>query len=184
MVKDASTHGFADVYDEHVWDVYGFFGYRLRSGEQAEDLTQATFERALRAWDRFDPNRASARTWLLAIARNLLVDHLRSRASGQHEPIPDGKAGEALLGHSEPIEQGLGVAPELEAALETLSERERELIALRFGGDLSGPEIAELTGLTLANVQQILSRALRRLRARLEGAAEPEPAPSGGTGGG
>src|SRR5215207_1863634 len=123
MVKDASTHGFADVYDEHIWDVYGFFGYRLRSREQAEDLTQATFERALRAWDRFDPTRATARTWLLAIAQNLLVDHFRSAGSVRHEPIPEGEAGEALLVHSEPIEQGLGIAPELEAALETLSER-------------------------------------------------------------
>ena len=48
-------------------------------------------------------------------------------------------------------------------------DRERELIALRFGGDLNGPEIAELTGLTLANVQQILSRSLRRMRAELAG---------------
>ncbi len=47
-------------------------------------------------------------------------------------------------------------------------ERERELIALRFGGELTGPEIAELTGLSLANVQQILSRSLRKIRAKLE----------------
>jgi RNA polymerase sigma-70 factor (ECF subfamily) len=45
-----------------------------------------------------------------------------------------------------------------------LSAREREIIALRFGGELAGPEIAEVTGLSLANVQQILSRSLRRMR--------------------
>ena len=43
------------------------------------------------------------------------------------------------------------------------------MIALRFGGELTGPEIAELTGLSLANVQQILARSLRRIRAKLEG---------------
>ena len=43
------------------------------------------------------------------------------------------------------------------------------MIALRFGGDLTGPEIAELIGLTLANVQQILSRSLRRLRSQPRG---------------
>jgi RNA polymerase sigma-70 factor (ECF subfamily) len=63
----------------------------------------------------------------------------------------------------------LGVSPDLENALDKLGSRERELIALRYGGDLTGPEIAELTGLSLANVQQILSRSLRRLRAELEG---------------
>ena len=56
--------------------------------------------------------------------------------------------------------------PELAAALDELGDREREIIALRFGGDLTGPEIASLTGLSLANVQQILSRSLRKLRAR------------------
>jgi RNA polymerase sigma factor (sigma-70 family) len=54
-----------------------------------------------------------------------------------------------------------------------LPEREREIIALRFGGDLTGPEIAALTGLSLANVQQILSRSLRPLREDLEPRAVP-----------
>ena len=49
-------------------------------------------------------------------------------------------------------------------AIASLGPREREIIALRFGGELSGPEIAEAMGLTLANVQQILSRSLRRMR--------------------
>ncbi len=63
----------------------------------------------------------------------------------------------------------LGVSPELERALGVLGERDRELIALRYGGDLTGAEIAEVTGLSLANVQQILSRSLRRMREELEG---------------
>src|SRR5579862_2463946 len=71
-------HGsFVRVYEQHVWSVYGFLAYRVRDRDLAEDLTQATFERALRAWSRFDPRRASERTWLLAIARNLLIDHHR-----------------------------------------------------------------------------------------------------------
>ena len=160
---------FAELYDEHVWSVYGFFGYRLRSREEAEDLTQLTFERALRAWSRFDPARASARTWLLAIARNLLIDHYRRR-----QPAPGGDLAELEVSGEAELEAGLGLAPDLELALGELSDRERELLALRYGGDLSGPEIAELTGLKLANVQQILSRALRRMRARLE-AGEPAP---------
>src|SRR5437763_1124386 len=63
---------------------------------------------------------------------------------------------------------GLGLEPELAGALSSLAERDREILALRYGGDLTGPEIADLTGLTLANVQQILSRSLRRLRGTLE----------------
>ena len=74
---------FTAAYDEHVWGVCGFFGYRLASREEAEDLTQLTFERALKAWARFDPDRASVRTWLLAIARNLLVDYYRRGSRGE-----------------------------------------------------------------------------------------------------
>ncbi len=162
-----ASDAFTAAYDEHVWGVYGFFGYRVASREEAEDLTQLTFERALNAWNRFDPERASARTWLLAIARNLLVDHYR-RASADADPIGEQDAELGRLGSTPGPESQLGIEPDLERAMEALSDRERELIAMRFGGELTGPEIAELTGLTLANVQQILSRALRRLRSELE----------------
>lgn len=158
---------FEDVYDDHVWDVFGFFAYRLRSRSDAEDLTQATFERALRAWGRYDPVRGSARTWLLAIARNLLIDHHR-RVVARPEEIPDsGGIRERAAGSAPPREDSIGISPELERALRTLSAREAEVIALRFGGDLSGPQIADLLGLSLANVQQIVSRALRQLRDEL-----------------
>jgi RNA polymerase sigma-70 factor (ECF subfamily) len=162
---------FADAYDDHVWDVYGFLGYRVRTREEAEDLTQATFERALRAWGRYDPSRASARTWLLAIARNVLIDHYRADRTTRHAPLPDEGDSTAEVA---PDERVLGPEPELARALGRLGERERELIALRYGGDMTGAEIAEMTGLTLANVQQILSRSLRGLRADLEGEREPE----------
>ena len=89
---------FIQMYDDEVWHVYGFFGYRLRSRELAEDLTQATFERALRAWKRFDPSRASARTWLLSIARNLLIDHFRKAESDHVEPLLEGEAADSQLG--------------------------------------------------------------------------------------
>ena len=62
----------------------------------------------------------------------------------------------------------LGISPELAQALATLRPREREVIALRFGGDLTGPEIASVLDLSLANVQQLLSRSLRKLRDTLD----------------
>ena len=161
---------FSRVYDEHVWRVYGFLAYRLGDRDTAEDLTQATFERALRAWSRFDRRRASETTWLLAIARNLLIDHYRRDKSNLTEPIVE---------HLAPLvpgpEEQLTSSQELLIALGELSERDREVIALRFGGDMTGPEIARLLNLTLANVQQILSRSLRKLRGLLEDAGYETP---------
>lgn len=164
---------FAHVYDEHVWRVYGFLAYRLGDRHTAEDLTQATFERALRAWSRFDPRRASESTWLLAIARNLLIDHYRRDRSKLTEPIEEHLA-PAVPGP----EEHLRASAELVSALGRLSERDREIVALRFGGDMTGPEIAHLLNLTLANVQQILSRSLRKLRGLLEEAGYENSRPA------
>lgn len=158
--------GFSEVYDDEVWHVYGFFAYRVRSRDDAEDLTQRTFERALRAWRRFDPQRAPARVWLLSIARNLLIDHYRADTSARLRPLEDVE--EDQLG-SETPDPNFGIEPELARALGLLPQQHREVLALRFGADLTGPEIAEMTGLNLANVQQILSRSLRRLRTELQG---------------
>ena len=157
---------FHSVCEQHMGDLYAFFAYRLGSRTDAEDLTQETLERAFRAWARYDPSRASPRTWLLAIARNLLVDHFRASAARRALSLEDDPGIAANEARPD-----LGLDPQLAMALARLPRRDREIIALRFGADLSGPEIVAVTGLTLANVQQILSRSLRRLREDLEGPA-------------
>jgi RNA polymerase sigma-70 factor (ECF subfamily) len=166
---------FARVYNEHVWPIYGFLAYRVGDRDLAEDLTQATFERALRAWSRFDPRRASERTWLLTIARNLLIDHHR-RERGRRTQELDEASAPTVPGP----EERPGASAELIEALCSLSERDREILALRYGADLTGPEIAEVSGLTLANVQQIISRSLRKLRELLERPAGSALQRSGG----
>jgi RNA polymerase sigma factor (sigma-70 family) len=165
-MRPADRRDFARLYDEEVWRVYGFFGYRVASRAEAEDLTQRTFERALKASDRYDERRGSPRTWLMAIARNLLIDHYRQRRPVEVHPLDPERIRTEVEGRQEADDQ-LWISAELQEALETLRPRDREILALRFGGDLSGPEIAELTGLSLANVQQIVSRSLRHLREEL-----------------
>jgi RNA polymerase sigma-70 factor (ECF subfamily) len=151
------------LYREHVGAVYGFFAYSLREAA-AEDLTSATFERVLRSWKRYDPGKGSERGWILAIARNLLVDHYRRQShrdavsTDEHPLLLEG-----LTTGDEPLERALA-ADELRRWLAILGERERQIVALRYAADLPATEIAEIVGLTAANVHQILSRSLRRLR--------------------
>ena len=165
---------FVDVYKEHVWQVYGYLAYRVTSRAEAEDLTQATFERALRAWNRYDERKASVRTWLLAIARNALIDQSRRSSSRRSVSLDSTSVSETELPTDPgPEETSLGLTPELARALDRLRDRERSVLALRFGGDLRTGEIAEMLDLSVANVQQILSRALRKLREELEGANSP-----------
>jgi RNA polymerase sigma factor (sigma-70 family) len=168
------------VYRTHVRAVHAFLAYSVRA-DVAEDLTADTFERVIRAWDRFDPARASERTWILSIARNALTDHFR-RSSHRQTVSTDEQP--ALLDRLSG-DDALAVRVRVDGVkewLEQLDERERLLVALRYGGDLTTAEVAEETGLSLANVQQILSRCLRRLRKAAE-SAEGEGNAEGGGGG-
>ena len=142
--------------------VYAFFGYSV-SKETAEDLTASTFERVIRAWSGYDPRRGPERAWVLAIARNLLTDHYRRQrhrdtvSTDEHPVVLD------VLSNDDWVESRLTHA-ELHDWLAQLGHREQEILALRYGADLKAAEIAELTGLSAANVHQIISRSLRRLR--------------------
>ena len=153
---------FSRVYDDHIWRVYAFLAYRVRDRDLAEDLTQTTFERALRAWSRFDRSRASEATWLMAIAQNVLIDHLRRDRSAKLGPLDE----TVLPTVAGPEERSSGSA-ELLAAVAQLPERDREVVALRFGGDLTAAQIAEMLGLS----RQSLYVKLRRY-----GLGDPEAA--------
>lgn len=158
------------VYELYVDRVYAFFAYRIAVRVEAEDLTAATFERIVRHADRFDEAKGALATWVFAIAENVLIDHYRRQGRRDEQALPDGDDGADLplvtLDH--PSE---GLPPALQQALEGLSSRERQVIGLRFGGGLTGREIAKLLGTTEANAHQLLSRALRRLRLQLGDAA-------------
>jgi RNA polymerase sigma factor (sigma-70 family) len=156
-----------DVYRAHVSAVYAFFAYSVRH-DVAEDLTAATFERVVRHWGRFDPARSSQRTWILAIARHLLSDHFRRQ---QH------RIGPSLEEYPELVDRAPAVDDPAvhQTSVETLREwllrlnaREREVLTLRYGADLSTAAIARILDVTEANVLQISSRALRRLREEIE----------------
>jgi RNA polymerase sigma-70 factor, ECF subfamily len=151
------------VYRAHVASIYGFFSYSV-GRDLAEDLTAATFERVVRSWGRFDASRSGERTWIYAIARNLLTDHLRRQ---RHRSGPSLDEHPALLDSIASGEDPAQRTLDADAAsgwLRQLRPREREVLALRYCADFSVAEIARVMELTEANVHQICSRALRRLR--------------------
>lgn len=156
------------VYQRHLHAVYAFFAYSVTE-PTAEDLTSNTFEKVLKSWATFDESRGSERTWIMAIARNVLMDHFRRE---RHRQTVSTDAHPALLEalgsvDDEYIERVLSSA-EIRGLLEGVGERSRQVLALRFGADLQAVDIAEVLGLTAANVHQILSRSLRQLREAAE----------------
>jgi RNA polymerase sigma factor (sigma-70 family) len=156
---------FERLYDEHAQALFGFLAYRTGDRALAEDLLADTFEKALRARRRFDPRKGSTKTWLYSIALNTLRDQMRRRAAAE-------RAGEQLADPAaeEGSDEAEAVAQrdELSRALATLKEEEREVVALRYGADLTVPEIAKLKKEKLTTIEGRVYRALRKLRERLD----------------
>jgi RNA polymerase sigma-70 factor (ECF subfamily) len=152
---------FAEAAEQHLDDVYGYLLYLSRHRETAEDLSSATFEKALRLWGRFDPRRGSARTWLLGIARTTALDWFRAESRRRRRE-------EAAAVHDR-VDDRLfdGLSPALETALATLTPAEREVIALRVVLDLDGEATARVLGVSPTAVSTRLSRALKRLEERV-----------------
>jgi RNA polymerase sigma-70 factor, ECF subfamily len=149
------------VYAEQLPRVFNFFRYRLGNDAHAEDLTSRTFEKAWSARARYRRDLAGFATWLLSIARNVATDHLR--AQRPHLPL---EAAEEVAARDTPHDE---VARDsdlarLGALLETLPQREQELVALKYGAEATNRAIAELTGLSESNVGTILHRVVQTLR--------------------
>lgn len=160
----AAEPDWEQVYTAQLPRVLNFFRYRLGTAADAEDLAARTFEKAWGARHRYRSDLAGFSTWLLTIARNVAIDHLRARP--RYEPLdvavvmpaPDHTPEQQALQHSE--------AQRLAALLATLPPRHRELIAMKFGADMTNRAIARATGLSESNVGTILHRAVESLRER------------------
>lgn len=151
------------VYAEQLPRVYNFFRFRVRSASDVEDLTARTFEKAWVARARYRHDLAGFSTWLLSIARNVAIDHLRARKD--HVPI-DVAVDIAAEGTPErEAMQGSDIAHLIKLTA-NLPERERELLALKYGAAVTNRVIAQLTGLSESNVGTILSRTVEKLRSQ------------------
>jgi RNA polymerase sigma factor (sigma-70 family) len=139
--------------------VGSYVAYRIGEGADAEDVTSEVFERAIRYRDSYDPSRGEPVAWLIGIARRCIDDMLRTR------PVVTSEVPEVVdpTDLEEQTVRRLSLARELAR----LDVSDRELIALRFGADLTARQIGELLGMTKNAVDVALHRALARLRARL-----------------
>ena len=145
---------------ELIRRIYSYVAYRVGEGPDAEDVTSEVFERALRYRKSYDPSRGEPLAWLIGIARRCVDDEKMKPRTELGGP-PDMTSPEDLEGDAL---QRLTLA----AALEGLDERSRDLVALRYGADLSARQIGEILGLKTNAVEVALHRTLARLRPELE----------------
>jgi RNA polymerase sigma-70 factor (ECF subfamily) len=156
---------FERLFEEYAEQLFAFLAYRTGNRALAEDLLADTFERVMRTKHRYDPRRGAEKQWLYTIALNLLRDHARRQAT-EHRAFERVSAG-APTGEPDPALESLETRDELGAAMATLTDDEREAIALRYGADLKLREVAKLVGEGESAVEARIYRGLKKLREQL-----------------
>jgi RNA polymerase sigma factor (sigma-70 family) len=157
---------FSAFYEEYMPRVFGYISYRVNDRQTAEDLTSSVFEKALGAFKSYNPERAAMSTWVFAIARNTLIDHFRAASTHQSVAIDEDMdfADENCDPETDLLKSEEG--RKLRKLVESLTQDERGIIALKFGAGLTNREIARTTGLSESNVGVIIFRTVRKLRDR------------------
>jgi RNA polymerase sigma-70 factor (ECF subfamily) len=168
----SNAEAFSELFRSLYQRVYQYLRYRCNSDQTAEDLTVQVFERVLLNLQRYQPGDTPIETWIFTIASNCFRDWYRKnkRVSWfsldlfkQHpsrQPSPEDQAV-----HNEHHR-------ELNQSLQNLNDRERNIIAWRFGARLTNRQIASLNHLSEQNVAVILYRALKKLKCDLTSGQE------------
>lgn len=154
---------FEQLYQENLVSIYRFVYSHVRDREVAEDLTSQIFLKALRSLDleRSSPSRTA---WLYRVARTTTIDYWRaySRRAATHSLEALVEAGWQGTSDADPLLVKSSVADRVEDILQSLSERDREVLTCRFLLNLSVRQTAVSMGVTEANVKMMQVRALRR----------------------
>ena len=143
-----------------IKSVYAYVAYRIGDGPDAQDVTSETFARALRYRESYDRRKGEPIAWLIAIARRCIIDAARRPCEEFDESA---NVADALDLEEDAVRRLM-----LREAIAELDEAGRELVALRFGADLTARQIGELTGRKTHAVEVALQRTLTRLRERLD----------------
>ncbi len=149
--------------EEAIRRLYGYVSYRIGSGADAEDVVSATIERALTYRNSYDPGKGSPAAWLAGIANRCISDHANGRARQDRTGL------DAPVGDADELSLATAIRVDLGSALDALDDRGRELVALRYGADLTSREIGRILDLTPGAVDVAIHRTLARLRGLLDG---------------
>jgi len=146
--------------EELVRRLYSYVAYVIGDGPDAEDVTSEAFERGLRYRSSYDARKGTPLTWLVGIARRCIADR-----GGRMLPVPTDDLADEPAPDDVEAESILRLS--VREAVARLPERDRELVALRYGADLSARQIAELLDLKTNAVEVALHRLHARLREEL-----------------
>ncbi len=160
--QQQDQQAFAQLYEEHFDKIYRYVALRIGDRAEAEDITQQIFLKALRSISSFRWKGVPFSAWLFRIAHNQVVDYLRKKTKQATVPIDES----TLSSGNDPqllIEQKLNIE-QLMSATRRLTEAQREVISLRFAGELPIAEVAKIMGKSEGAVKALQHSAIVALR--------------------
>ena len=155
---------FGQLYDKYIKKIYNFIYYKTFHKELAEDLTSKTFMKALENIERFNPNKGKFSSWLYRIARNIVIDHYRTK---KHE---------FNLAEFWGIKDSLNLQDQLETQqklekvkeyIAQLTKEQQEIVVMRIWDDLSYKEIAQILEKSESVCKMTFSRVMKNLKSDL-----------------
>ena len=155
---------FAQLYEEHFDKIYRYVTFKIGNETEAEDMTQQVFLNALKSISSFKWKGIPFSAWLFRIAHNQVVDYLKSKkrtAVPLDESLVSNDNNPQLI-----VEQKLDIEQVL-AATKQLTEAQREVISLRFAGELPIAQVAKTMGKSQGAVKALQHSAIVALRKAL-----------------
>lgn len=159
------SEAFGELYDRFRAEILRYLAYQLRDRETSEDLTQQVFLNAWRAVPRYEQRNVPFRAWLYRIARNQLLDYVKSRRRQTVDIDLVNPAADTDIETHAIAEDDRRL---LHAALRRLSDDHREVLVLRFLMEKSAAEVGLIMGRKEVTIRGLQFRALRTLRSALE----------------
>jgi RNA polymerase sigma-70 factor (ECF subfamily) len=158
---DAASVG--QLYERYFDKVYGYLVFKLGAAADAEDLAGQVFLKALESLGGYKWTGVPFQAWLFRIAHNLLVDHLRRKTKRVNEPLDETLPDRRHTVDPEVMLQEKVTRQGLLAAVERLTELQKQVISLKFAGGLSNAQVARLMGKTEGAVKALQHAALQSL---------------------
>lgn len=159
LAKAGDDAAFRYLYVRYSGNIYGYVRSILHDDHEAEDVTQHVFAKLITVITRYDDRGLPFRAWLLRLARNVAIDHVRSnRAMPQEE----------VTAPAESFGEGLENLLTIRQALATLPDDQRQVVVLRHVAGLSPGEIAVRMGRTEGSIHGLHHRGRRTLRQELD----------------
>jgi len=157
--KDGDRQALCFLYITYARNVYGYVRSILRDDYEAEDVTQHVFAKLLTAISKYDDRGTPFSAWLLRMARNLAIDHLRANRATPMETVVDPVRSSGVdLDRSEAVR----------IALAALPDEQRRVVVLRHLVGLSPGEIADQMGRSVSSIHSLHHRGRRALQRELE----------------